>query len=155
MTVSGGLLVAIDLATRRRDAAGQALAQVLRRHEDAVQQLTQLQNYACDTQGRWSVSAQTSTSPQIVGHYYQFMDRLEQTVGLQQGVIAEVLRQCHAARQQLLDAEVALAGLTRLRDKRRQEQAQLAARREQRQTDAFASRRAGAVMVPDEQKETR
>lgn len=155
MTVSSGLLVAIDLATRKRDAAGQALAQVLRRHENAVQQLVQLQSYASDTQGRWSVPAQTSASPQIVGHYYQFMDRLEQTVGLQQGVIAEVLRQCQAARQQLLDAEVALAGLTRLRDKRRREQVQLAARREQRQTDAIAGRRAGAALLSDPDKETR
>lgn len=155
MTVSNGLLVAIDLATRKRDAAGQALAEMLRRHDGAVQQLAQLQGYATDTQGRWSVAAQSSTTPQIVGHYYQFMERLEQTVGLQQDVIADVLRQCQAARQQLLDAEVVLAGLTRLRDKRHREQAQLATRREQRQSDAFASRRRGAAVFSDESKETR
>jgi flagellar FliJ protein len=149
MTVSNGLVVAIELASRKRDAAGQALAEVLRRHDSALQQLDQLQSYAADTQGRWSVSAQTSTSPQIVGHYYQFMARLEQTVSLQQEVIAEVLRQCQLARQALVEADVYLTGLNRLLDKRRQEQLRIAAQREQKQTDEYASRRHASMVALD------
>ena len=145
MTGTGGLTVAVELATRKRDEAGQALAQVLRRHDHALQQLDQLSSYAADTQGRWSVSAQTHTSPQIVGHYYQFMARLDPTIALQQGVIDEAHRQCLAARKVLMDAEVYLAGLQRLLEKRRQEHARLAARREQKQTDEFASRRRTAT----------
>ncbi|MCB2004660.1 MAG: flagellar export protein FliJ [Burkholderiaceae bacterium] len=145
MTGTGGLTVAVELATRKRDEAGQALAQVLRRHDHALQQLDQLSSYAADTQGRWSVSAQTHTSPQIVGHYYQFMARLDQTIALQQGVIDEAHRQCLAARKVLMEAEVYLAGLQRLLEKRRQEYARLAARREQKQTDEFASRRRTAT----------
>ena len=145
MTGTGGLTVAVELATRKRDEAGQALAQVLRRHDHALQQLDQLSSYAADTQGRWSVSAQTHTSPQIVGHYYQFMARLDPTIALQQGVIDEAHRQCQAARKVLMDAEVVLAGLKHLLEKRRQEHARLAARREQKQTDEFASRRRTAT----------
>jgi len=145
MTGAGGLAVAVDLASRRRDEAGQVLAQMHRRHAHAVQQMEQLESYAADTQARWSVSAQTSTSPQIVGHYYQFMARLDQTIVLQQGVIDDLLRQCHAARKILLAAEVYLAGLKRLRERRRQEQARIAALREQKQTDEFASRRRTAA----------
>lgn len=145
MTGIGGWTVAVELATRKRDEAGQALAQVLRRHDHALQQLDQLSSYAADTQGRWSVSAQTHTSPQIVGHYYQFMARLDQTIELQQGVIDEAHRQCLAARKVLMEAEVYLAGLQRLLEKRRQEYARLAARREQKQTDEFASRRRTAA----------
>lgn len=141
MTGAGGLAVAVDLASRRRDEAGQALAQALRRHDHALQQMEQLESYAADTQARWSVSAQISTSPQIVGHYYQFMARLDQTIVLQQAVIDDVLRQCHATRKVLLDAEVYLAGLKRLLEKRRREQARIAALREQKQSDEFASRR--------------
>ena len=140
MTGTGGLTVAVELATRKRDEAGQALAHMLRRHDHALQQLDQQSSYAADTQGRWSVSAQTSTSPQIVGHYYQFMARLDQTIVLQQGVIDDAQRQCQAARKLLMEAEVYLAGLKRLLEKRRQEHARLAARREQKQTDEFASR---------------
>lgn len=141
MTAAGGLLVAIELATSRRDAAGKTLALVLQRQTHAMQQLGQLESYADDTRRRWSVSAQASISPQIVGHYYQFMARLDHTVSLQQGVIADVQRQCQAARQGLCDAEVVLAGLQRLLDRRRQEQLRRAAQREQLQTDEFASRR--------------
>jgi flagellar FliJ protein len=153
MTATGGLTVAVELATRKRDEAGQALAQVLRRHDHALQQLDQLSSYAADTQGRWSVSAQTHTSPQIVGHYYQFMARLDQTVSLQHGVIADVQRQCQAARQELLQAEVYLAGLQRLLDKRHQEQQRRAALREQHQTDEFASRRRTEAMASDDDKD--
>jgi flagellar FliJ protein len=153
MTISGGLVVAMELATSKRDAAGQALAQVIQRHAHAVQQLEQLQAYATDTQGRWSVSARTSTTPQIVGHYYQFMAQLDHTVGLQQGVIADVQRQCQAARQVLLDAEVMLAGLQRLLDKRRRERQRRLAQREQQQTDEFANRRRTVVLAQRDDKE--
>lgn len=146
MMGSGGLDVAIELATRKRDAAGQVLAQVLQRHAHALQQLGQLEGYADDTQRRWAVSAQTSISPQIVGHYYQFMARLDHTVSLQQGVIADVQRQSLAARQVLRDAEVLLVGLQRLIDRRRREQLRRAAQREQLQTDEFASRRHTAAV---------
>ncbi len=152
MTGSGGLTVAVELATRRRDEAGQALAQVLRRHEHALQQLDQLSSYAADTQGRWSVSAQTHTSPQIVGHYYQFMARLDQTIVLQQGVIDEADRQCQAARKVLMQAEVYLAGLKRLLEQRRQEHARLVARREQKLSDEFASRRRTTVHAASQDK---
>lgn len=153
MTVHGGLVVAIELATRRRDAAGQALAQVLQRHAQALQQLEQLQSYGADTQGRWSVSARSSTTPQIVGHYYQFMARLDHTVILQAGVIDDVQRQCQVARQGLLEAEVMLAGLQRLLDKRHLEQLRRVAHREQQQTDEFASRRRTVVMAQRDDKE--
>lgn len=155
MTPSGGLVMAIELATRRRDAAGQALAQVLQRHAHAVHQLDQLQSYAADTQGRWSVAAQSSTTPQIVGHSYQFMARLDDTVNLQHGVIADVQRQCQTARQGLLDAEVMLAGLQRLIEKRRQDQLRRGGRLEQQQTDEFASRRRTADAAQRDDKEYR
>ena len=140
MTTHGGLTVAVELAERKRDEAGQALAQMRRRHDSAAQQMEQLESYAVDTQGRWSVAAQARTTPQIVGHYYQFMARLEQTIALQQGVMADVQRQCQVARQVLLDCEVYLAGLQRVLKKRRLEQDRSAARQEQRQTDEFAAR---------------
>ena len=140
MTIDGGLVVAIELAERKRDEAGQALANALRRQDNATQQQVQLESYALDTQGRWSVAAQSETTPQLIGHYYQFMDRLEQTITLQQGVIADMQRQCQLARQALLAADVHLAGLQRLLAKRHREHARTAARQEQRQSDEFAAR---------------
>ncbi len=140
MTIHGGLIVAIELAERKRDDAGQALACMLRRQDNATQQMAQLESYSADTQARWSAAAQVQTTPQIVGHYYQFMERLDQTITLQHGVIADVQQQCQAARQALLDAEVRLAGLQRVLARRLREQARSTERQEQRQTDEFAAR---------------
>lgn len=140
MTLFGGLMVAVELTQRQRDEAGQTLAQALRRLENARLQMEQLESYAADTQARWSVGAQTQTSAQVVGHYYQFMARLEQTIILQHGAIADVQRQCQVARENLRDAEVRLAGLTKLLEKRQRELARSAARQEQRQSDEFAAR---------------
>ncbi len=136
----GGLVVAIELAERKRDEAGQALANALRRQDNATQQMAQLESYAADTQGRWSVASQAQATPQIVGHYYQFMERLDQTIALQIVVIGDMQRHCQVARQTLLDAEVHLAGLQRVLDKRRREQTRISTRQEQRQTDEFAAR---------------
>lgn len=139
MSSLNGLQVAIDLATRQRDDAGQALAQVVRRFEQACLQRDQLRSYAADTASRWSVAAQANAQPQIVSHYYQFMERLEQTIEMQQGALDAVQRQREAARQVLLEAEVRMAGLKRLLDKRRAEMARLQQQREQRQSDEWAA----------------
>lgn len=139
MSTLSGLQVAVDLATRQRDDAGQALAQVVRRFEHAQLQMEQLRSYAADTSSRWSVASQASATPQIVGHYYQFMERLDQTIAMQERAIAEVQRQREVARQVLLEAEVRMAGLNRLLDKRRAELARTQERREQRQSDELAA----------------
>jgi len=154
MTAHGGLIVAIELATRKRDQAGQALALLVRKHDNAQIQLDQLQSYAVDTTVRWSVSAQVSSTPQIVGHYYQFMARLEDTVVLQQGVITDVLRQSQAARRVLVETEVRLAGLNRLLDQRQREINRLAAQREQKQSDEFAARQHRAAASSHAFRET-
>ena len=139
MTAVSGLVVAVELATRQRDDAGLALAKVVRRFEHARQQLEQLQSYAADTAARWSVASQARSTPQIVGHYYQFMERLEQTIDMQQAAIAEAQRQRDAARQVLLEVEIRMAGLTRLLEKRRAEMARMHAVRDQRQSDELAA----------------
>ena len=88
---------------------------------------------------RWSVSAQSSVAPQIVSHYYQFIERLDQTIGMQQGVIADLDRQYHLAKQVLVDAELRVAGLNRLLEKRRSALALAAARRDQKSSDELAA----------------
>lgn len=139
MSSSNGLQLALDLATRQRDDAGQALALVVRRVEHAHMQMDQLRSYAADTSSRWSVASQACATPQIVGHYYQFMERLDQTIEMQQGAITEVQRQREVARQVLLQAEVRMAGLHRILERRRAEMARMQEQREQRQSDELAA----------------
>ena len=85
------------------------------------------------------MASQAQATPQIVGHYYQFMERLDQTIEMQQGALAEVQRQREAARQVLLQAEIRMAGLHRVLERRRTELARAQERREQRQSDELAA----------------
>lgn len=154
MTGFSTLIVAVSVARRRRDDSGQALAQVLRRQENAQAQMEQLRSYATETETRWSVSAQSSVAPQIVGHYYQFMERLEQTITLQQGVIADLGRQYQSARQVLIEAEVRVAGLNRLLEKRQSALALVDARREQKSSDEHAAQQLRRSTTERETRET-
>lgn len=139
MTGVSTLVLAVDVARRRRDDAGLVVAQMLRRQESAQLQFEQLRSYATETETRWSVSAQSSVTPQIVSHYYQFIERLEQTIDLQQAVIADLDRQCRLARKVLIDAELRVAGLNRLLENRRSVLAAADARREQKSSDELAA----------------
>lgn len=154
MTGVSTLVLAVDVARRRRDDAGLVLAQVSRRLASAQQQFDQLRSYAGETETRWSVSAQTSIAPQIVGHYYQFMERLDQTLGLQQGVIADLDRQYQSARQALIEAEVRVAGLNRLLAKRRSVLALVETRREQKTSDERAAQQLRRSATERETRET-
>jgi flagellar protein FliJ len=153
VTAINGLMTAIELATRQRDDAGLAMAQVVRRYEQARAQMEQLQSYAADTAARWSVTSQASATPQIVGHYYQFMDRLEQTIEMQHGAMVDVQHQRESARQVLMEAEVRLAGLGRLLHKRQSELARAQSQRDQRQLDELAAQMHRRRVLADENRE--
>ena len=47
--------LAIELATRQRDVLAKNHAQAIRNMDFAKSQMGQLQNYALDTDGRWTV----------------------------------------------------------------------------------------------------
>jgi len=80
-----GLALAIELATRQRDEAVAALLQAQQVCQGAQDQMGQLESYAQETESHWALGARTSANPEIIRHYDQFMDRLQQAVELQQG----------------------------------------------------------------------
>lgn len=133
------VLLAIEHATLRRDEFAKAAARVERSLGFAREQMAQLEGYAVDTDGRWTGSASRALSVELVRHHYQFMDRLQQAIGLQSGVVANVGRQLEQAKSNLLLAEFRLSGLKQIL-KTRQAAMQLdKRRREQRHTDEFAA----------------
>lgn len=134
-----GLLLAIELATRRRDEASAALLQVQRGYLGAQNQMGQLQSYAADTESTWAVGSRTTTQPEIVRHYDQFMDRLQQAVDMQTAVVGDHLRAATVANQVLLEAELRIAGLKRLLEKRRATMARAQAGRDQKQMDELSA----------------
>lgn len=135
--------VAVELAERRRDAARQALKAMQDAHQAAQAQLDQLAGYAAETQGRWGMRAGAAVQPEVMHHHYHFMGRLDHAIGLQTGVVRGQDVRVDKARQALLEAELRLASLRKVLERRRAELALQQQRREQKQTDERAALRVG------------
>ena len=143
MSAVRSVLLAIDMATRRRDQAGQGLTHVQNAHVFAQNQMLQLETYAAETESRWAASAQTSTTPELMRHHYQFMDRLHHAIGLQGGVLDNASRKVDVAKRQVLEAEFRLTSLKQVLKKKQLDIAIAQGRREQKQMDEFAALRSG------------
>lgn len=139
------ILLAIGIATDKRDQAGKALIQVQRAHLFAQDQMAQLKLYASETESRWAASAKISTTPELMRHHYQFMDRLHQAVDLQSGVLENSNRKVEVAQRLALDAEFRLTSLKQVLKKKQADMDRLQARREQKQMDEFAALRSGQL----------
>ncbi len=139
MSALKSVLLAIELATIRRDEAALALVQVRRSYDIALDQMAQLESYAVDTDSNWSVPAHDFAAPEILHHYYQFMGRLQQAIDLQRNAVADRHQEMVAARKLLLDAEFRISCLNRLLEKKRSGIARVQAGREQRLLDEFAT----------------
>lgn len=139
MSAQTSLLLAIDLASAKRDQALTQLQNVLQADAHAQDQMQQLRQYSDETEQRWLQGAQISTSPELLQHHYQFMARLSQAIGLQEGVLRNSQQRIDTARQVLLAAEFKLASLKQVVASRQASAAKTRARREQKQMDEFAS----------------
>ena len=139
MSSLNSLAVAVEVASRKRDDARQALQDMLAAQQAARAQLDQLEDYARETQARWGMKADTTMKPEVMYHHYQFMGRLQHAMDLQTTVVASHDGRITAAQQALLATELRLASLKKLADKRRQEHELLQTRREQKQTDERAA----------------
>ena len=139
MTGQRSLLLAIDLATARRDEALAQMQQNVQAETFAQDQMHQLKQYASETEQRWLQGAQVSTSPEMLHHHYQFMSRLNQAIQLQEGVLLSHQQRVEAARQVLLSAEFRLASFKQVLASRQATVNKARQRQEQKQMDEFAS----------------
>lgn len=139
MSTLTALALAIELATEKRDEAGRHLMRAQRAYWLAQNQQEQLENYAAESETRWMNSAQAAMSTGILQHHYQFMDRLRHAIGLQDGVLADQLQQVATAKRLVQEAEMRLAGLQKVLEKKQMERTRMMVRREQRQMDEFAA----------------
>lgn len=138
-------IVAIQLAERRRDAARQAVSNLQNARAAAQGQLDQLQGYAQETQGRWGASEGRVMQPVVLQHHHQFMGRLEHAIGLQGQVVRTQDQRVAGAQQTLLQAELRLASLRKVLERRQAELALAQQRREQKATDERAALRLAGV----------
>lgn len=139
MSVLSALIVAVEIASRKRDEARHVLQEALAVQQAAQAQLNQLQDYARETEQRWGMQEDTRVQPEVMYHHYQFMDRLGHAAGLQTGVVGDQAARVENARHGLMDAERRLASLRKVVEQRRRELEQAQARMEQKQTDERAA----------------
>ena len=139
MSVLSALVVAVEIASRKRDEARHVLQEALAVQQAAQAQLNQLQDYARETEQRWGMQADTQVQPEVMYHHYQFMDRLGHAAGVQNGVVGDHAHRVEAARRALLEAELRLASLRKVMEKRRHDLELAEMRRDQKQTDERAA----------------
>ena len=133
------VLLAISVATRRRDEAGKVLARIRHTYDIARSQMGQLESYAADTESKWAVSAQVVAAAESVRNYYQFMGRLQHATRLQGRVVADLHTELVGAARVLLEAEIRIASLDRLLEGKQSVMRKQQAAREQKQQDEFAA----------------
>ena len=128
----------LDRATQERDR----LAGELRRGEEVVlrarRQGEQLDGYRGEYTQRWSAQFGRGGAIEIVHCYQSFMQRLDEALAQQQRHIDAAERGVTAVRQALLQAELRVASVKKLIERRQAEQARQQERRDQRQTDETA-----------------
>lgn len=139
MSSLNSLAVAVDVASRKRDAARKVLQDALAAQQAARAQLDQLEDYARETESRWGVKADTAMQPEVMYHHYQFMNRLGHAASIQTGVVSDQAGRVESAQRALLEAELRLTSLRKVVDKRRHDLELQQMRRDQKQTDERAA----------------
>ncbi len=139
MSSLNALMIAIEMAVRKRDDARQALRERQHAFDAAKSQMEQLENYAAEMQQRWGATEGASLKPEVMVHHRQFMERLEHAINLQTRVIADQSIRLEAAQKALMAAELRLTSLNKVVETRRRDMELTQMRREQKQTDERAA----------------
>ena len=139
MSALNALIVAVEIASRKRDEARQALREAQAVQQAAQAQLSQLQDYARETEQRWGMQANATVKPEVMFHHYQFMGRLDHAAGLQTSVVGDQAARVERAQRTLMEAELRLASLRKVVEARRLELERAQARMDQKQTDERAA----------------
>ena len=139
MSSLNSLAVAVDVASRKRDAARKVLQDALAAQQAARAQLDQLEDYARETESRWGMKADTAMQPEVMYHDYQVMNRLGHAASMQTGVVGDQAGRVESAQRALLEAELRLTSLRKVVDKRRHDLELQQMRRDQKQTDERAA----------------
>jgi flagellar FliJ protein len=136
------LMALLGQAERERDdavaQAQRAEAQLAAAQGQGEQLLAYRQDYEARFRDRFSRQGGIDTFQTYQG----FMGRLSLAVDQQQGVVAQAARRADAARQVVREHELRVASVRKLIERRLTELRMAADRRDQKQTDEFASRAA-------------
>lgn len=130
----------LERAEADRDLVQNALRRIEDQQRRLQQQAEQLGGYRGEYQQRWTAQFARGSTTEIVHCYRSFMTRLDEAVDQQSAQTAQAAAQVERLRQQLVAAELRVASVKKLLERRQLEQRRVLAQREQRQTDEQAQR---------------
>jgi flagellar protein FliJ len=133
------LALAIEVAARKRDPWLKRVQMAQKSLTFANDQLAQLTTYAAEKDQQWTQGAQQGISVQVMQHHFQFMARLQQAIALQRIALKGLEADLAKNQAMLRDAEVRVLALKHVLASKVAADAAQAGKREQKQTDEFAS----------------
>jgi flagellar FliJ protein len=136
--MSDSLHTMLELAARQRDTARAALMQAEGASNRALAQLDQLAAYQAEYQTRAPGTAAQAAPIELLRCHQGFMGRLDQALLQQRAAVKSADTELHHRRHHLQQAELQMASVQKLIERRHAEHARAEARREQRQTDESA-----------------
>lgn len=134
------LSVLLEREESARDAAVLALQQAEAQLTQARAQAQALAAYRGETVARWQAQMKAASGIEVVHGYRSFMQRLDQALEQQAGVVQRAEASLGQRREARLAAETRVAAIGRLIGRRVQEHRHAEHRRDQRQTDEAAQR---------------
>jgi flagellar FliJ protein len=136
--MSDSLATMLELAARQRDIERAALMQAEGASNRALAQLDQLAAYQAEYRTRTPGLAGLAAPIELLRCHQGFMGRLDQALLQQREAVQAADTELRRRRQQLQQAELRVASVQKLIERRQAEHARAEARREQRQTDESA-----------------
>ena len=140
MSTTRTLDTLIDLATDERDAAAVALGRLQQAHRASEQKLQALMDYRAEYQRRFDDALAQGMSMSSLQNYQRFVASLEQAIEHQRRALDTSGRHVETGNSNWRDRQKRLNSFDVLATRRREAAARTEAKREQRQTDEFASR---------------
>ncbi len=138
------LLALLSQTERERDAALAESQRCTQTFEAATAQARQLVDYRRDYEQRYAEKFKQEGGMELMHVYRAFMDRLNLAVDQQQRIAQHTELKAAQARDALVQQELRVASVRKLIERRQNELRLIADRRDQKQTDEFASRAAWA-----------
>lgn len=139
MTAASTILLAVDLAGKKRELALKQLGKAQSAYRFANDQMAQLEHYAGETDGKYLRTGASGMSPALLFHHTQFMGRLLHAIDLQRQHLLDADQDLILAKKGVLDVEFRLVRLKHLLASQRAVARAQQARREQKETDEFAA----------------
>jgi len=142
------LSILLERAESERDEALRLFQDAEKRAQQARQQHGELSQYRSDYQQRWSQQFASRGTMDIVACYQSFGGRLDEAINSQGNITQYADQRMAVSRDKLREAEMRVASISKLIERRRLEANRAIQRQEQKACDEQAARSSQAAYNP-------